>query len=311
MDNIWNKKHFLGIKYLTREEIETVFSLADNFREISQRQVKKVPALRGKTVVNLFFENSTRTRTSFELAAKMLSADVVNFSSSTSSLAKGEGILDTIRTLEAYNPDILVIRDSSETLPLFLANFTDITIINAGDGACEHPTQALLDMFTVQQKKGDLQNLKVLVVGDIAHSRVARSAIFGFQKFECSISVCGPKTLIPKEAAALGVEVFYDFDKALEGKDVIIMLRLQQERQAMAYVPSLREYTEMFSLTPQRYQKLKAGCLVMHPGPVNWDVEIASSLQDKTHPLILEQVANGLAVRMAVLYLAGTNKRTL
>jgi len=305
----WQKKHILGIKDLSRQALEAVFSLTSSFKEISQRDVKKVPALRGKTIVNLFFENSTRTRISFELAAKRLSADVVNFSASTSSLVKGETVIDTIKNLEAYHPDIMVIRIGSSVCLELFTKYTKASIINAGDGANEHPTQALLDMFTVQEVKGSLGNLNVLITGDIARSRVARSNIFGFQKFSSKITVCGPAALIPYEFEKMGVEVSYNFDEALADADVIIMLRIQKERQDVSFFPSLREYVEKFSLTPQRYKKLKKGCLVLHPGPVNWNVEISSEIKEEVHPLILKQVENGLAVRMAALYLAGGAKK--
>jgi aspartate carbamoyltransferase catalytic subunit len=305
----WQKKHILGIKDLTREEIETIFNLASSFKELSEREVKKAPALRGKTVINLFFESSTRTRTSFELAAKRLSADVLNFSSNMSSLTKGETVIDTIKNLESYHPDILVIRIGYSNCFYTLSKYTLASMVNAGDGSNEHPTQALLDMFTVREVKGSLENLHVLIVGDIRHSRVARSNIFGFHCFSARVKVCGPPTLIPYEFAKLGVQVFYDLDKALEDVDVIIMLRIQRERQKLSYFPSLREYVERFSITPERLRKIKKDCLILHPGPINWDVEISSQLKDKLHPLILKQVENGLAIRMAVLYLVGTRKR--
>jgi len=304
----WDKKHLLGIKELSCEEIETIFEAANSFRELSQREVKKAPALRGKTVINLFFESSTRTRTSFELAAKRLSADVLNFSASSSSLTKGESIVDTIKNLESYHPDILVIRISQSASLYDLSKYTNASIVNAGDGCNEHPTQALLDMFTVREIKKTLRNLKVLIVGDILHSRVARSNIFGFQKFSSHIKVCGPPTLIPYEFEKLGVEIFYDLDKAIKDCDVIIFLRIQKERQKVSFFPTLREYVENFSLTVERAKRLKEDCLVLHPGPVNWDIEITSQLKDKLHPLILKQVENGLAIRMAVLYLVGTVK---
>ena len=307
----WNKKHILGIKDLTREEIETIFSLATSFKEISQREVKKVPALRGKTIVNLFFENSTRTRTSFELAAKRLSADVVNVSSASSSLSKGETIIDTVKNLEAYHPDIMIVRINSSACLYALTKYTKAGIVNAGDGQNEHPTQALLDMFTVKAGKEKLDKLKVLIVGDIRHSRVARSNIFGFQKFSCRVNVCGPATLIPYQFEQMGVSVSDNFDQAIKDADVVIMLRIQKERQGSSFFPTLREYVERFSLTPQRLAKAKKDCLIMHPGPVNWDIEISSSLKERLHPLILKQVENGLAVRMAVLYLAGTRRRQL
>jgi aspartate carbamoyltransferase catalytic subunit len=305
----WDKKHLMGIEELDRREIELIFGLADNFKEISQREVKKVPALRGRTVVNLFFENSTRTRTSFELAAKRLSADVLNFSSNASSLAKGESFVDTIKNLESYHPDILVIRiGSSASLPA-LSRYTQASIVNAGDGKHEHPTQALLDMFTVKEVAGRLEGLTVLIVGDILHSRVARSNIFGFKKFSCRVKVCGPATLIPYKCEQLGVEVYYDLQEAMKDADVIIMLRIQRERQDLSFFPTIREYVERFSLTPQRLKNAKKDCIILHPGPINWDVEINSALKDKLHPLILRQVENGLAVRMASLYLVGAQRK--
>lgn len=307
----WQKKHILAIKDFSRQELEVVFSLANSFKEISQREVKKVPALRGKTIVNLFFENSTRTRTSFELAAKRLSADVVNFSSSSSSLTNGETIIDTIKNLEAYHPDIMIIRIGLGASLASLTSYTQASIINAGDGRNEHPTQAFLDMFTVQETRGSLENLKVLIVGDIAHSRVARSNIFGFQKFSSSVTVCGPSTLIPFEFQKLWVKVSHDLDKEIKEADVIMMLRIQKERQGSSFFPSLREYVDRFALTPERFKKAKKNCLIMHPGPVNWGIEISSGLKAQVHPLILKQAENGLAVRMAVLYLVGTRKRQI
>jgi aspartate carbamoyltransferase catalytic subunit len=307
----WQKKHILGIKDLSKEEIETIFSLATSFKEISEREVKKVPALRGKTIINLFFESSTRTRTSFELAAKRLSADVINFSSSSSSLSKGETIVDTIKNLESYHPDIMIIRINSSASLYTLIKYTQASIVNAGDGKNEHPTQALLDMFTVKEIKKSLENLKVLIVGDILHSRVARSNIFGFKKFSCSITVCGPLTLIPYQFEKMGVEISCDLDEAIQDKDVIIFLRIQKERQDSMFFPSLREYVEKFSLTPERLKRARKDCLIMHPGPINWDIEISSSLKEKIHPLILKQAENGLAIRMAVLYLVGTRKKVI
>jgi len=307
----WQKKHILGIKDMSREEMETVFSLAASFKEISQRDVKKVPALRGKTVLNLFFESSTRTRTSFELAAKRLSGDVINFSVATSSLTKEESIIDTIKNLETYHPDIMVVRIESSTSLHTLTHYTQASIINAGDGRNEHPTQAMLDMFTIKEVRGSVENLNLLIVGDIMHSRVARSNIFGFQRFGGKVTVCGPATLIPYEFEKMGVKVSYDFDKAIENADVVIMLRIQKERQTSSFFPTMREYLDRFALTPERFKRAKPGCLVMHPGPVNWDIEISSSLKEQVHPLILKQAENGLAVRMAVLYLVGTQKREL
>ena len=307
----WQKKHILGIKDFSREELEVVFSLANSFKEISEREVKKVPALRGKTIVNFFFENSTRTRISFELAAKRLSADVVNFSSSGSSLTKGETIVDSIKNLEAYHPDIMIIRIGLGVALASFTKYTQASIINAGDGGNEHPTQALLDMFTIQEVRGSLEGLKVLIVGDIAHSRVARSNIFGFQKFSSQITVCGPSTLIPYEFEKMGVKVSNDLDQEIASADIIMMLRIQKERQGASFFPSLREYVDRFALTPKRLKMAKTNCLVMHPGPVNWDIEISSSLKERIHPLILKQAENGLAVRMAVLYLVGTKKRKI
>ncbi len=307
----WQKKHILGIKNFSRLELETILSLADSFKEISKREVKKVPALRGKTIVNIFFEDSTRTRTSFELAAKRLSADVVNLSSSTSSLTKGETIVDTIKNLESYHPDIMIMRIGVGVCLESFTKYTQASIINAGDGCNEHPTQALLDMFTVKERKGTLENLNVLVVGDIAHSRVARSNIFGFQKFSSKVTVCGPTTLIPYEFEKLGVKVSNDLDKEIPSADVIMMLRIQKERQGITFFSTMREYVKRFGLTPARLKKAKKDCLVMHPGPVNWDIEISSSLKERVHPLILKQAENGLAIRMAVLYLVGTKKRKI
>ncbi|MDD4294728.1 MAG: aspartate carbamoyltransferase catalytic subunit [Candidatus Omnitrophica bacterium] len=307
----WSKKHLLGIKDLSRREIDIILELSASFKEISKREVKKVPALRGKTIVNIFFENSTRTRMSFELAAKRLSADVVNFQSSASSLNKGETIVDTIKTLEAYHPDIMVIRISSPAALYLLQKYTKASIVNCGDGKNEHPTQALLDMFTVKEKLGTLENLNVLIVGDVLHSRVARSNIFGFQKYGAKITVCGPTTMIPYDFENMGVDITYDFDTAIKKADVIIMLRIQNERLKSSFFPTIREYVDKFSLTEERYKLRKKNALILHPGPVNWDVEISSALKEKVHPLILEQAENGLAVRMGVLYLVGTEKRSL
>lgn len=308
----WTKKHLFGIKDLSRDEIDVVLSQAKVFKEISRREVKKVPALRGKTVLNLFFENSTRTRTSFELAAKRLSADVINFSASGSSLSKGESVVDTVKTLNAYHPDIMVVRVGSGVCLYDFDKYTQASIINAGAGQNEHPTQALLDMFTVQEIKGTLEGLNVLIVGDIGHSRVARSNIFAFQKVAAKIIVCAPPTFIPYEFDQWeGVEVSYDLDKVIGDADVIIMLRIQKERQDASFFPTVREYVSKFSLTPQRLAQTKKGCLILHPSPVNWDVEISSAVKEKVHPLILKQVENGLAVRMAVLYLTGTGQGIL
>jgi len=254
-------------------------------------------------VVNLFFEPSTRTRISFELAAKFLSADVINFSSTASSIRKGESLLDTLKNIQSLSADIFVVRDAGCGTAAILSRHTNCAVINAGDGTHAHPTQALLDMFTVMEKKGSPEKLNVLIAGDVLHSRVARSNIEGFKKFGCTVSVCGPANLMPFYRKDAGIRMFHDLDEALKGQDVVIMLRMQKERQSKGFIPSMREYVYFYSLTPQRYAKLKKDALVMHPGPVNWDVEISSSLKEKIQPLVLEQVTNGLCVRMALLYL--------
>jgi len=304
----WQRKHLLGLKDLSREEIEVILNSAQAFKEISEREVKKVPALRGKTVVNLFFEPSTRTKTSFELAAKRLSADVVNFSSSGSSLVKGETILDTLKNIEAYSVDIFVIRHSVSGVVFYLSQRTTSSVVNAGDGQNEHPTQALLDMFTVREKLGSLENLKVAIIGDIYHSRVARSNIWGFSKFSSSVYVCAPKTLIPKYFDNLPCKITYSLKTALDQAQVVIMLRIQRERMKERFFSSQREYVKYYSLNEENLRFLPPQALVLHPSPINWDIEIASSLKERVSPLILEQVNNGLAVRMAVLYLLAEKK---
>lgn len=304
----WQRRHLLGLKDLTPQEIELILSSAQAFKEISKREVKKVPALRGKTIVNLFFEPSTRTKTSFELAGKRLSADVVNFSSSGSSLLKGETILDTLKNIEAYSVDIFVIRHSFSGAALYLSQKTASSVVNAGDGQNEHPTQALLDMFTVREKLGTLKNLKVAIIGDIYHSRVARSNIWGFSKFSSSVYVCGPKTLIPKYFEALPCKITYSLKEALKDAQVVIMLRIQKERINQPFFSSEREYIKYYSLNEENLKFLPKEALVLHPGPVNWDIEIASSLKERVSKIILEQVSNGLAVRMAVLYLLAEKK---
>lgn len=299
----WTRNHLFGLSDLTREEIETILQTSKTFKEVSERRIKKVPALRGKTVVNLFFEPSTRTRTSFELAAKRLSADVLNFSPAISSLSKGETILDTLKNLEAYSVDVFVVRHTNSGSAVYLSEHTNASVINAGDGENEHPTQALLDMFTVQERLGTLSGLKVAIVGDIYHSRVARSNIWGFSKCGSEVWVSAPPTLIPKYFETLPVKVTYHMEEALKGADVVIMLRIQNERFKSHFFPSVREYREFFSLSQEKAKLLKEKTLVMHPGPVNWDIDIASALKERVFPLILEQVTNGLAVRMAVIYL--------
>ena len=299
----WTKKDLLGLQELSAEEIRLILRTAESLREISLRPIKKVPALRGKTVVNLFFEPSTRTRTSFELAAKRLSADIVNIASGGSSLSKGETVLDTVRNLEALKVDILVIRHAAAGVPHLIARHSAAAVINAGDGAHEHPTQALLDLFTVQDKKGQIENLQVSIIGDIAHSRVARSNIWGFTKLGAKVTVCGPPTLVPPQITSLGVRVTHRLEEAIDGADVLMLLRIQHERQEAALVPNLREYRLRYGLTRERLVRAKPGVLIMHPGPVNRGVELDAAVADGPHSVILDQVTNGLAVRMAVLYL--------
>ena len=272
-------------------------------RSIGQRSIKKVPALRGRMVVNLFFEASTRTRFSFETAEKWLSADSLNFSAKGSSVEKGESLLDTARNLQAMSPDLIVIRHGSPGVPHFLARHLKAGVVNAGDGAHEHPTQALLDALTIRQRLGRLEGLRVAICGDIAHSRVVRSNIWLLTKMGSKVVVCGPPTLLPDRIAAMGVEVTTDFDEALEGADVVMMLRMQLERQGMSLFPSIREYFRLYGLDAKRLARAKPGAIVMHPGPMNRGVEIASDIADSDRSVILDQVANGVAVRMAVLYL--------
>ncbi|MBI3088003.1 MAG: aspartate carbamoyltransferase catalytic subunit [Candidatus Omnitrophica bacterium] len=305
----WTKKDLLGLRELSAEEIRAILATAESFREISLRPIKKVPALRGRTVVNLFFEPSTRTRISFELAAKRLSADIINISASSSSLAKGETILDTIKNLEALKIDVVIIRHAASGVPHLLARHVSASVINAGDGAHEHPTQALLDLLTIQQKKGRLDGLRVSIIGDIAHSRVARSNIWGLMKLGAAVTVCGPPTLIPPHIEQLGVRATYDVKEAIREADVLMLLRIQHERQEAALVPSLREYRLRYGLDRERLKGAKPEVLIMHPGPINRGVEMDSSVADGPYSVILDQVTNGLAVRMAVLYLvAGTSK---
>jgi len=299
------QKDLLGLEYLDREEINLILETARPFKELFTRSVKKVPPLRGKTVVLLFYEPSTRTRTSFELAAKRLSADVLNISASTSSVAKGESLIDTAKTLEAMKADFVVIRHSMAGAPHILASKIGASIINAGDGTHEHPTQGLLDMFTIWERKGKLSGLKVAIVGDILHSRVARSNIWGLNKMGAKVYVVGPATLIPPRIEDMGVKVYYDLDDIIGELDVINVLRIQIERQKENLFPSLREYNEIFGITEERLKRAKEDLLVMHPGPMNRGIEISSSVADSSRSAITEQVTNGVAVRMAVLYLLG------
>ncbi len=299
----FTKKDILGIKDLTVDEINLVLDTADSFIEVSTREIKKVPTLRGKTIVNLFFEASTRTRTSFEIAGKRLSADTVNISASTSSVVKGETLIDTARNLEAMNPDVIVIRHSAAGAPHMLARLVKQSIINAGDGAHEHPTQALLDMMTIREKKGKIAGLKVAIVGDIAHSRVARSNIYGLTKMGARVIVAGPAMMLPRNIEQMGVAVFDKLEDAIKGADIIMMLRIQLERQQQKIFPSLREYSNYFCLNKTNITLAKEDVLVMHPGPINRGIEIAPDIADGPYSVILDQVTNGVAVRMALLYL--------
>jgi aspartate carbamoyltransferase catalytic subunit len=296
-------KHLLGIKYLTEDDIQLIFETADHFKEVLSRPIKKVPSLRDVTIANIFFENSTRTKLSFELAQKRLSADVVNFSAGQSSVKKGETLVDTVNNILAMKVDMVVMRHPNPGAGVFLSKHIDASIVNAGDGAHEHPTQALLDAFSIRERLGDLGGKKVLIVGDILHSRVALSNIFLLQKLGGKVTVCGPKTLIPKYITSLGVEVEYDLDRALIHADVANMLRIQNERLDQSYFPSTREYVMQYGLTDERISRLDRVPLIMHPGPINRGVEITSSIADSEHAIILDQVSNGVAVRMAVMYL--------
>ncbi len=303
MNATWTRKDLVGIQELSADEITTILDTAAAFKQVGTRDIKKVPALRGKTLVNFFVEPSTRTRTSFELAAFRLSADVVNISTSTSSLTKGETLKDTARNLEALHADIIVLRHSSAGSPQFLAERLSSIIINAGDGAHEHPTQALLDTFTIREKCGKVAGLHVAIIGDILFSRVARSNIWALLKLGAKVTLVGPSTLVPRIFEQMGVRVTHNIDEVLGEVDVVNLLRIQHERQRKEYFPSIGEYTNFFGLTKPRAQKLKPGCLVMHPGPINRGVEIDSEIADSAQSVILDQVTNGLAVRMAVLYL--------
>jgi aspartate carbamoyltransferase catalytic subunit len=297
------RKDILGIRELAVEEINLILDTAESFLEVSTREIKKVPALRGKTVVNLFYEASTRTRTSFEIAGKRLSADTINISASTSSVVKGETLIDTARNLEAMNPDLIVIRHSAAGAPHLLAGLLKQSIINAGDGAHEHPTQALLDLMTIRAKKGGIAGLKVAIIGDIAHSRVARSNIYGLTKMGALVTVAGPATMLPIGIERLGVKAFPRIDEALRDADIVMMLRIQTEREKQCIFPSLREYAAHFSLNRRNIGLARKDALVMHPGPVNRGVEISPEIADGPHSIILDQVTNGVAVRMALLYL--------
>jgi aspartate carbamoyltransferase catalytic subunit len=309
MTTPWNRKDLLGLRDLSREEIETILQTAKSFQEISLRSVKKVPALRGITVANLFFEPSTRTRISFELAEKRLSADTIQVASSTSSMVKGETLRDTISNIEALKVNVLVMRHSASGAPHRLAHRVKASVINAGDGINEHPTQALIDMFTIQEKKGKIKDVHVTFVGDILHSRVTRSNIWGLTKLGAKVTVCGPQTLIPHGIEQMGVRVMTDLKQAVKDADVINLLRIQLERQKESFFPSIREYATAYQINKEILTKAKPDVLIMHPGPVNRGVEITSEVVDGPASAILDQVTNGLAVRMAVLFLlSGSSK---
>ncbi|VBB42228.1 Aspartate carbamoyltransferase [uncultured Desulfatiglans sp.] len=299
----FNHKDLLGMGQLSVDDIQLILDTADSFKDISSREIKKVPTLRGKSIVNFFYEASTRTRTSFEVAAKRLSADTFSLSASTSSMVKGETLIDTGRNLQAMSPDVIVIRHSSSGAPHLLAKAVKACVVNAGDGINEHPTQALLDLYTIRERKGRIRGLNVAIIGDIAHSRVARSNMIGLAKMGARVTIGGPPTMIPLGLEAFGVEVVPDPREAIRDKDVVMMLRIQLERQRRTLFPSLREYSAAFGLDSEALKSAKPDCVIMHPGPINRGVEISSELADSPASLILDQVANGVAVRMAILYL--------
>jgi aspartate carbamoyltransferase catalytic subunit len=299
----WNRKHLLGLEDLKREEIESILRTAESFKDISTRPIKKVPALRGKTVATVFYEPSTRTRTSFELAAKRLSADTLSVTIAASSVVKGESLKDTVKNLEALKVDCMIIRHECSGVPHLISRYLEASVVNAGDGSHEHPTQALVDLFTIWEKRKQLEGLKTAIVGDILHSRVARSNIFGMTKLGMKVSVVGPKTLIPREIERLGVTVYDRLDDAIPEADILMFLRIQSERQKKNHFPSLREYSELYGMNAQRLKIAKPTVLIMHPGPINRGIELTNEIADGAQSVILEQVTNGLAVRMAVLFL--------
>jgi aspartate carbamoyltransferase catalytic subunit len=301
-----SSRHLLQLEGMSREELTLILDTAKSFREVLERPIKKVPPLQGKTIVNLFFESSTRTRISFELAERRLSADVVTFSAAGSSVSKGETLKDTARNIEAMKIDMVVMRHASAGACHFLQRVVDANVINAGDGAHEHPTQGLLDMLTLRQKYGTLEGLRVCIVGDILHSRVARSNIHGLRTMGATVSVCGPSTLIPREIERLGVDVYHRLEDVIPHVDALNVLRIQLERQKSGLFPSLREYHRYFGVTREKIEKAGRPLTIMHPGPINRDVELSADLADSEHSVILEQVTNGVAVRMSVLYLLGT-----
>lgn len=304
----WHRQHLLDIESLTAEEITTLLDTARAFKAVGERAIKKVPALRGRTVVNLFVEPSTRTRISFELSEQRLSADIINFTAEASSLKKGETLKDTARNLQALNADFIIIRHSAAGAPHFLSRVLDAHVINAGDGAHEHPTQALLDAFTIRERKGRLAGLKVTILGDILFSRVARSDVWALTKLGAHVTLCGPATLVPRTFEAMGCKVTHNVDEALADADIINLLRIQHERQRKAMFPSINEYTQLFGLNQARLARTKPDALIMHPGPINRGVEIDSDIADSGRSLILEQVTNGIAVRMAALFLVNGGK---
>jgi aspartate carbamoyltransferase catalytic subunit len=300
-------RHLLGLEGVSKEDINLILDTAESFKEVLGRPIKKVPPLQGKTIVNLFFENSTRTRISFELAERRLSADVVNFAAGGSSVSKGETLKDTARNIEAMKIDMVVIRHSSTGAPHFLSRVVKANVVNAGDGQHEHPTQALLDMMTLREKYGTLEGLRVCIVGDILHSRVARSNIFGLRTMGAEVSVCGPETLMPRSIEKMGVKVYHKLEEIIPHVDALNVLRIQLERQKNGLFPSLREYHRYFGVTKEKVDKAPKPITIMHPGPINRDVELSADLADGEHSVILEQVTNGEAVRMSILYLLGTS----
>ncbi len=301
-----SSRHLLGLYGVPREDIQLILDTATTFREVLERPIKKVPTLQGKTIVNLFYENSTRTRISFELAQKRLSADTINFSTSSSSTKKGETFKDTVRNIEAMKVDMIVVRHQSAGVPQYLTKISKANIINAGDGLHEHPTQGLLDMYSIREKLGRLEGLKVCIVGDVSHSRVALSNIFGLKSMGAKVSVCGPATMIPTGIESLGIKVYHNINEAIEKHDVLNVLRIQLERNAGVKIPSLREYHQYFGITTERIEKYNKDILILHPGPINRGVELSSEVADGPYQVILDQVTNGVAIRMAVLYLLGT-----
>lgn len=303
MHSLLSTKHLLGIKYITEEDIRTIFKAAQDFKEVINRPIKKVPSLRDVTIANLFFENSTRTRISFELAEKRLSADVLNFSASSSSVNKGETLLDTVNNILYMKVDMIVMRHPAPGAPMFLSKHIDANIINAGDGTHEHPTQALLDAFSMEEQVGDLSGKNVAIIGDILHSRVALSNIFCLNKLGANVRVCGPPTLLPKYISSLGVQISHDVEDTLNWCDIANVLRIQLERQDIKYIPSLREYALYYGIDKTMLDRLNKKIVIMHPGPINRGVEISSDVADSEHSIILQQVENGVAIRMAIMYL--------